>query len=113
MLTAPILDADRVVLIASKGGDHRNPEWYLNLVANPDVEVKLIGTGEVRRLRARVASPEEKESLWPTIVASYKGYAATRSAPGATSRWSSAKRGPTPPDPGRGPGIPHEVLPDS
>ena len=27
MLTAPILDADRVVLIASKGGDHRNPEW--------------------------------------------------------------------------------------
>jgi deazaflavin-dependent oxidoreductase (nitroreductase family) len=75
MLTAPILDADRMVLIASKGGDHRNPEWYLNLVANPDVEVKLIGTGEVRRLRARVASPEEKETLWPTIVASYKGYA--------------------------------------
>jgi deazaflavin-dependent oxidoreductase (nitroreductase family) len=75
LLTAPVFDADRVVLVASKGGDHRNPEWYLNLVANPDVEVTVISTGEVRRLRARVASPEEKESLWPAIVTSYKGYA--------------------------------------
>lgn len=75
LLTAPIFDADRVVLVASKGGDDRNPEWYLNLVAHPDIEVTVVGTGEVRRLRARVASPEEKKTLWPTIVAAYKGYA--------------------------------------
>jgi deazaflavin-dependent oxidoreductase (nitroreductase family) len=75
LLTAPILDDQRVVLVASKGGDHRNPEWFRNLLQNPDVELTVVKTGEVRRLRARVASPEEKAQLWPTIVAAYKGYA--------------------------------------
>lgn len=75
LLTAPIMDSDRVVLVASKGGDDRDPEWFRNLVANPSVEVKVISTGEVRRLRARVASAEEKAAMWPTIIASYKGYA--------------------------------------
>ena len=32
MLTAPIMDDQRVVLVASKGGDDRDPEWYRNLV---------------------------------------------------------------------------------
>lgn len=75
LLTAPIMDASKVVLVASKGGDDRDPEWFRNLVANPEVEVKVISTGEVRRLRARVVGPEEKAGMWPTIVASYKGYA--------------------------------------
>lgn len=75
MLTAPIMDSEKVVLVASKGGDDRDPEWFRNLVANPDVEVKVIATGEVRRLRARVAGPDEKAAMWPSIVASYRGYA--------------------------------------
>jgi deazaflavin-dependent oxidoreductase (nitroreductase family) len=75
ILTAPILDADRVVLVASKGGDDRNPEWFRNLVANPEVEIKIISTGEIRQMTARVASAEEKAELWPTIVTAYKGYA--------------------------------------
>ena len=37
MLTTPIHDDSRVVLVASKGGDDRDPQWYRNLVANPDV----------------------------------------------------------------------------
>lgn len=73
MLTAPILREDRVVLVASKGGDDRNPAWLLNLEANPDVEVTV--DGRARSLRARVASSEEKTELWPQIVAQYKGYA--------------------------------------
>jgi deazaflavin-dependent oxidoreductase (nitroreductase family) len=75
LLTAPIMDSNRVVLVASKGGDNRDPEWFRNLVANPEVEVKVIGTGEVRQLRARVATPEEKADLWPQVVEAYKGYA--------------------------------------
>lgn len=75
MLTAPIMNDERVVLVASKGGDDRDPEWFRNLVADPEVEVKVIETGEVRRLRARVAGAEEKAAMWPTIVAAYKGYA--------------------------------------
>jgi deazaflavin-dependent oxidoreductase (nitroreductase family) len=74
LLTAPILDDSRVVLVASKGGDDRNPEWYCNLLANPNVEITVLPTGEVRPLRARVASPEETEELWPKIVGAYQGY---------------------------------------
>jgi len=75
LLTSPIMDANKVVLVASKGGDDRDPEWFRNLQAEPQVEVKVLATGEVRRLRARVADPEEKAAMWPTIVAAYKGYA--------------------------------------
>jgi deazaflavin-dependent oxidoreductase (nitroreductase family) len=73
LLTAPIHDEKRVVLIASKGGDDRHPDWYQNLVANPDVELTI--AGETRPMRARTASPEEKAELWPQVVAAYKGYA--------------------------------------
>src|SRR6202034_724705 len=69
MLTAPIMDDQRVVIVASKGGDDRDPEWYRNLLVNPDVELTVVKTGETRRLRARVASAEEKAELWPAIVA--------------------------------------------
>ncbi|HWD54484.1 MAG TPA: nitroreductase family deazaflavin-dependent oxidoreductase [Acidimicrobiales bacterium] len=72
MLTSPINDDTRVVLVASKGGDDRDPQWYRNLSANPEVEV-VIG-GITRKMRARTASPEEKAALWPDIVAAYKGY---------------------------------------
>jgi deazaflavin-dependent oxidoreductase (nitroreductase family) len=72
VLTAPIHDATKVVLVASKGGDDRDPQWYRNLSANPDVEVTIEGT--TRKMRARTASPEEKAALWPDIVAAYKGY---------------------------------------
>src|SRR4051794_12436023 len=30
-------DGDRQVLVASYAGDDRHPQWYLNLVAHPDV----------------------------------------------------------------------------
>jgi deazaflavin-dependent oxidoreductase (nitroreductase family) len=75
LLTAPIMDPNRVILVASKGGDDRDPEWLRNLLANPNIEIKVIGTREVRKMRARVATPEEKADLWPQIVAAYKGYA--------------------------------------
>jgi len=72
MLTAPIQEDHRIVLVASKGGDDRHPDWYRNLVAEPDVEITV--DGETRRFRARTADAEEKARLWPRIVATYKGY---------------------------------------
>jgi deazaflavin-dependent oxidoreductase (nitroreductase family) len=72
MLTSPIHDDSRVVLVASKGGDDRDPQWYRNLSANPDVEILIDGSS--RKMRARTASPEEKAALWPDIVAAYKSY---------------------------------------
>ena len=44
MLTAPIHDDDTYVLVASKGGDDRDPDWYRNLVADPDIELTVDGT---------------------------------------------------------------------
>jgi deazaflavin-dependent oxidoreductase (nitroreductase family) len=73
MLTTPVHDEGRIVLVASKGGDDRNPQWYRNLTANPDVEITM--EGKTLAMRARTASPEEKAALWPDIVAAYKGYA--------------------------------------
>lgn len=73
MLTAPIHDEQRVVLVASKGGDDRHPQWYRNLVAQPDVEVTI--GGQTRALRARTASTDEKAELWPQITSAYEGYA--------------------------------------
>lgn len=73
MLTAPVVDGERIVLVASKGGDRRHPDWYRNLVACPDVEVVMGGSR--RAMRARTATPEEKAALWPRVTAAYPGYA--------------------------------------
>jgi deazaflavin-dependent oxidoreductase (nitroreductase family) len=73
MLTAPIQEPGRVVLVASKGGDDRHPDWYRNLVDQPDVE--LTQGGVTTPMRARTADAAEKADLWPQIVAAYKGYA--------------------------------------
>lgn len=72
MLTAPVHGDGRYVLVASEGGDDRHPQWYLNLVANPDVELTVNGT--TMRMRARTATAAEKAELWPAIVAAYRGY---------------------------------------
>jgi deazaflavin-dependent oxidoreductase (nitroreductase family) len=73
MLTAPIHDDDRYVLVASKGGDDRHPAWYLNLVDNPEVE--LVVKGDKIPMIARTATLEEKAEMWPQIVTAYRGYA--------------------------------------
>jgi deazaflavin-dependent oxidoreductase (nitroreductase family) len=73
--TAPLLhmaDGDRVVLVASQGGLPGNPQWYRNLLANPDVEVQL-GRSR-RRMTARTAGPDERAQLWPRLVAMYRDF---------------------------------------
>ncbi|MET9023005.1 nitroreductase/quinone reductase family protein [Actinopolymorpha sp. NPDC004070] len=73
ILAVPVVDGDRLVLVASFGGDDRDPAWYLNLRAHP--VVRVTGLGTTRTMRARTASEEERAALWPRIVNSYKGYA--------------------------------------
>ncbi len=74
VLSAPIVDGDTVVLVASKGGDDRHPAWYRNLVAHPDVEVTI--GGRTRRMRARVADAAERDAAWPRVIAAYRAYGA-------------------------------------
>jgi deazaflavin-dependent oxidoreductase (nitroreductase family) len=65
-----------VLLVASQGGAPKNPIWYRNLVAHPDITVRHRGTE--MRLRARQAGPEEKGALWPICDEHYAPYAEYR-----------------------------------
>src|SRR5215218_2019284 len=73
MLAVPIVDSDRLVLVASFGGDDRHPAWYLNLQANP--EVRATRAGSSRTMIARSATEEERAELWPRIISVFEGYA--------------------------------------
>jgi deazaflavin-dependent oxidoreductase (nitroreductase family) len=73
MLSVPIVDDDRLVLVASFGGDERHLAWYLNLQANPEVRVTIAGT--TRAMIARTATEEERAKPWPQITSTFKGYA--------------------------------------
>ncbi|MGB9112481.1 MAG: nitroreductase family deazaflavin-dependent oxidoreductase [Acidimicrobiales bacterium] len=66
-------DGDRMVVVASKGGSDRPPDWFLNLRANPEVGVQV---GRNRwSARARVAATEERERLWPLVNRNNRGFA--------------------------------------
>lgn len=73
MLTAPLIEGENVILVASFGGDDRNPTWFGNLVANPDVEVVM--RGSTRQLRARIAEGTERTRLWEELTARHSNYA--------------------------------------
>lgn len=62
----------RYAVVASKGGAARHPEWYLNLVADPDVTLQ--DGPEVMDFRARTATPEEKAEWWPYCTAVWPPY---------------------------------------
>jgi deazaflavin-dependent oxidoreductase (nitroreductase family) len=73
--TTPLLyveDGDDLMIVASKGGHPRHPAWYHNLRAHPDTTVQV--GSERRPVRARVASAQERERLWPMAVEAYGGY---------------------------------------
>ncbi|WP_026874692.1 nitroreductase family deazaflavin-dependent oxidoreductase [Jiangella gansuensis] len=73
--TVPLLylhDDEKLVVIASWGGRPRHPQWYTNLVANPQVTVQVRSSRW--RARARTASPDERAVWWPRVLAAYKGY---------------------------------------
>ncbi|MEO7260215.1 MAG: nitroreductase/quinone reductase family protein [Jatrophihabitantaceae bacterium] len=74
MLTAPLREGDVYVVVASRGGDDIHPAWFLNLRDNPAVEVQVVGKPK-QRMRARIASPEERARMWPLIAGRYKNYA--------------------------------------
>jgi deazaflavin-dependent oxidoreductase (nitroreductase family) len=63
---------DMVVVAASRGGSDKHPMWYLNLKANPKVQVQI--KKEVLDLTARDATDEERAKYWPQLVKMYSTY---------------------------------------
>ena len=70
---ATIIDDGRYIIIASKGGAPTNPDWYYNVVANPEVCVEL-GT-EMFNARAEVVSEPERTELYWKVASLYPGFA--------------------------------------
>jgi deazaflavin-dependent oxidoreductase (nitroreductase family) len=63
---------DAYLIVASKGGAPEPPEWYLNLQADPDVEVQI--RDDKFPARARTATPEEKPDMWQTMTSTWPAY---------------------------------------
>lgn len=63
---------DKYVIIASKGGSASHPAWYLNVSANPSVELQV--RDEVFAATARTAASPEREELWAEAVKAWPNY---------------------------------------
>ena len=72
LLTSPIVEDGRVVLVGSNGGGATSPAWVANLRANPEVEITM--GDDTHRYRARVVTGDERSDLWNRIVQRYRGY---------------------------------------
>ena len=69
-----VADGDNYILIASQGGAPKNPEWYYNLKADPNVEIR--DKTEVHAMRVReVTDPTERKRLWDIAVKAFPNYA--------------------------------------
>ena len=63
---------DAIAVSGTKGGQPTNPAWFHNLMANPETTIQI--GSEVREVRARLASDEERNQLWRKMVTIYPGY---------------------------------------
>lgn len=72
--TSPLMyveEGDAIAVMASKAGQPTHPAWFHNLKANPDTTIQI--GAEVRAVRARVASGEERDRVYAKFVAMYPG----------------------------------------
>lgn len=78
LLTSPLQIDGNYVIVASRGGDDHHPAWFLNLQANPAVQVAVNGKPK-QPWRARVATADERAAWWPKLTADFKNYAGYQS----------------------------------
>lgn len=78
MLTSPLQEGNNIVIVASRGGDDVHPAWFLNIQADPNVEVRYKG-GARKAMKAHVASADERARMWPLVTEKYKNYAGYQS----------------------------------
>jgi deazaflavin-dependent oxidoreductase (nitroreductase family) len=65
-------DGDRLVIIASKGGADTHPDWYHNVVANPNVTIE-VGKEKYDAV-ATVEEEPERTRLYDQMAAQYPGF---------------------------------------
>ncbi len=68
-----VVDGSNYILVASQGGAPKHPQWYHNLKADPNVEIR--DKTEVYAMRVReITDPAERERLWKIAVKAYPPY---------------------------------------
>jgi deazaflavin-dependent oxidoreductase (nitroreductase family) len=67
-----VINGDHLLAVASKGGAPKHPDWYLNLLAHPEVTVE-IGNEKFTAI-ARVLIGEERERAFRRAVEVYPAY---------------------------------------
>jgi len=68
-----VVDGKNYILVASQGGAPQHPQWYYNLKADPNVEIR--DKTEVYAMRVReVVDPVERERLWKIAVEAFPNY---------------------------------------
>ncbi len=73
--TTPLIygrDGDRYLVVASRGGAPTHPQWYRNLVKNPEVEIQV--KSDRLQANARPATAEEKPALWSKMAGTWPAY---------------------------------------
>lgn len=65
-------DKGRYLLVASNGGSPTHPLWYLNLVADPNVELQV--GAETFKAVARTATGRERARLWKIMAGVFPRY---------------------------------------
>jgi deazaflavin-dependent oxidoreductase (nitroreductase family) len=65
-------DGPRYLVVGSKGGAKRHPNWYLNLVENPDVHVQV--GAEKFDARASTATSRQRPRLWRIMAEIWPEY---------------------------------------
>jgi deazaflavin-dependent oxidoreductase (nitroreductase family) len=73
--TTPLIygqDGDRYLVVASRGGAPRHPQWYRNLRVQPEVQVQV--RADRFNARARTATLEEKPALWQVMTGIWPAY---------------------------------------
>ena len=68
-----VVDGKNYVLVASQGGAPKHPQWYYNLKADPNVEIR--DEKQVYKMKVReVTDPAERARLWKIAVKAYPPY---------------------------------------
>ena len=60
------------ILVASLGGMPKNPNWYYNVKAHPNLKISTIH--DSKNYIAEEVSKEKKDELWPLICSFYPDY---------------------------------------
>jgi F420H(2)-dependent quinone reductase len=68
----PLVEGDRMYVIASLGGAPSHPAWFLNLKADPNVEVQWFA--DKYKARARILLEPERSQVWQRVVAAMPGF---------------------------------------